>query len=85
MTITEAAQMYIRRQDRAEHPAGRFDRAGRFWADEQCSCCAGIRTPSRAWPYSQMAHCRTLRHIAQLTSTSETELRRAVRQLRGEQ
>ena len=59
---------YARRQTRAEHPEGTFDKAGRFWLSEAelTDCCRAIRSPSRAHPWSQMVHGRTLKHLANL-------------------
>ena len=59
-----AAQELFDRQDRKTHPAGNFDNAGRFYLAPSLSCCSGIRTPSRAYPYSEMAHGRTIVHVA---------------------
>ena len=62
--VVEAAAMYLRRQARKEHPAGRFDRGGRFYLAEACGRECSIRPPSRAYPYSQMVHGRSLVHCA---------------------
>lgn len=82
--LQEAAQEYIGRQDRRRHPAGKFDKGGRWYPgeDEECSCCRGVRSPSRAYPYSLMVHCRTIGHVAQLYGVDEAELRREVRKSR---
>jgi hypothetical protein len=62
-------EVYKSRQDRQTHPDGKFDKQGRWypseaeWVDE---CCRGIRSPSRAWPYSYMVHCRTKKHVENL-------------------
>ena len=58
-----AQQLFQARQDRTAHPAGTFDKKGRFYLSERASCCNAIRTPSARWPYSEMLHGRTLRHI----------------------
>lgn len=78
MTAYEAAQLFLARQQRQEHPDGKFDSAGRWnpSREERCKCCANIRTPSRRWPYSRMKHCRSLRHVANLTGIAESEIRR---------
>jgi len=64
----EVAAKYESRQDRSEHPEGTFDDAGRWYPDddERCECCDYIRSPSRAYPYSLMVHCRTKKHIRHL-------------------
>lgn len=63
-----AQDLYVARKDRAQHPDGRFDKAGCWYpsADESRPCCRPIREPSRSYPYSLMRHCRTLRHCRQL-------------------
>lgn len=78
-TIQQAADEYVARRDRMANPPGTFDRQGRFYCDETYACCDGIRSPSVAYPYSQMTHARTLKHVAQVFGVSETELRRSVR------
>lgn len=76
-----AAAAYIARQQRREHPAGKFDNAGRWQpsAAERCDCCDRVRTPSRAYKYSLMVHCRTMAHIANLYGVSVQDVRKAVR------
>lgn len=81
--ITVAATQYLARRDRTQHPDGRFDRKGRWYAAdaERRACCNGIRTPSAAYPYNQMLHCRTAEHVASLHGVSASDVRRAARQL----
>ncbi len=76
-----AIECYARRQNRAEHPDGKFDKGGRWYPSEAevQVCCSRIRTPSRTWPYSLMRHCRSVEHVAKLYGVSVTELRRVVR------
>jgi hypothetical protein len=84
MTIDEAASLYLDRKDRAAHPDGTFD-SKRRWAEsdaEHRPCCSTIRTPSAAYPYSKLVHCRTLQHVANLTGVDEAELRKAARAAR---
>jgi len=81
-TVLYAAYEYVRRQERRVHPAGKFDRGGRWYpgeAEEQ-PCCKSIRNPSRAWPYTLMTHCRSLPHIAALYGVDPKEVRRAVKE-----
>jgi hypothetical protein len=61
-------ELYRKRQSRAVHPSGDFDKARRWLPSEQeeCECCQTIRYPSRAYPFSLMAHCRTKKHIENL-------------------
>jgi hypothetical protein len=83
-TIDEAASLYLDRKDRAAHPDGEFD-SKRRWSPsdtEHQPCCSTIRTPSAAYPYSALTHCRTLQHVANLTGVDEVELRKAVRTAR---
>ena len=79
--VLQAAYEYICRQERRTHPAGKFDRGGRWYPtdDEEQKCCASIRQPSRAWPYTLMTHCRSLPHIAALYGVDPKELRRAIK------
>lgn len=82
-TVTEAAEEYIRRRDRLTNPSGSFDRGGRFYLadDERCECCIGIRTPSRAYPYSEMVHARTAVHVASLFGVEPKAVRREARRI----
>ncbi len=75
--LQAAYEMYIARQARQSHPTGKFDGAGRWYPTESetCSCCKGIRTPSRSWPFSYMVHCRTAEHIAHLHGVDPKALR----------
>jgi len=63
--IEKAIEEFKALQSREIHPAGTFDKAGRWYpADsESADCCKGLRSPSRAYPYSLMTHCRTLKHV----------------------
>ncbi|EKT4082951.1 hypothetical protein QEG29_001160 [Stenotrophomonas maltophilia] len=66
------AMKYRRRQERAEHPTGHFDKAKRFYPDAAESpggiIQRTIREPSRAWPFSYMIACRSLTHCCYLES-----------------
>lgn len=44
---------------------GHFDKQGRWYPDdnEYTPCCHVIRSPSVAYPYSLLSHCRSLAHI----------------------
>jgi len=65
-------KIYRDRKDRVAHPEGEFDGGGRFYPSEteEQECCAEIRSPSRAYPYSLMVHCRTLKHVKNLVNNS---------------
>jgi hypothetical protein len=62
--LFEAAKAYLSLQMRETHPPGSFDSAKRFFLDAEYPCCTGIRSPSRAYPYSQMVHGRSAAHVA---------------------
>lgn len=62
--VMDCAREYISRRERHSHPAGGFDSAGRFSLKERHECCEGIRSPSRAYPFSEMLHGRSLIHVA---------------------
>lgn len=62
--ILDCAQEYLDRRDRLSHPKGSFDSAKRFYLGNHFRCCAGIRSPSRAYPFSQIKHGRSLPHVA---------------------
>lgn len=82
-TLERAARTFIARRDRTAHPAGSFDKAGRWYPSESetCACCSSVRSPSRSFPYSYMTHCRTMAHVANLFGVSATDLRKEVRRL----
>jgi hypothetical protein len=79
--LQAAAAEYVALRDRKANPAGKFDRSGRFWPApaETCSCCIGIRAPSKAWPYSLLLHCRTAGHVAARHGLDALAVRRAAR------
>lgn len=80
-----AVDEFLVRQSRRRHPDGTFDSAQRWYpsAGERCGCCEGIRSPSRAHPYSYMVHCRTAAHVAQLYGIPVEIIRYVVREMRG--
>ncbi len=84
--LTQAAQAYIARRDRKDHPDGEFDKGGRWYPSEaeKQPCCRSIRPPSRAWPNSLNSHCRTLKHVARLYGVDEKALRQRVREVEEE-
>lgn len=81
-TVVTAAQAFIKLQERKENPSGSFDNAGRFWLAETCECCRSIRTPSRAFPYSQMVHARTAVHVANAYGVDASLVRKAANLLK---
>jgi len=67
-------EVTVELKDRTLHPSGTFDSAGRWYSDhEEMTSC---RTPSRAYPYSEMTHCRTAKWVtlrAFVTGSTTTE------------
>jgi hypothetical protein len=76
--LRAAAQRYLDLQARTAHPVGRADKGGRWYPKKTQPCCVGIRSPSRAWPWSLMAHCRTAQHVAYDTGYNVAVLRQAI-------
>ena len=50
------------------NPKGKYDKGRRWYPyeEETCTCCSGIRSPSRAFPYSLYKHCSSKKHLKQL-------------------
>ena len=61
METQEIKEVYKMLKDRAIHPSGGFDKAGRWYAEH--ADLIDVRSPSRSYPYSQMAACRTLKYV----------------------
>src|ERR1700740_2693187 len=80
----EAGLEFMCRELRLHHPDGTFDEGGRFYpsAKEARDCCANIRTPSRAFPFSLMKHCRTAKHVAKLYGVTEKSVRAETEKVR---
>jgi hypothetical protein len=79
-TLTAAVECLESRKARTSHPDGRSD--GKRWypaASERQDCCSAIRSPSAAYPWSLMVHCRTAQHVALLYGVHRVDLERAVR------
>lgn len=76
-TAEQIKEKFKARQARSEHPDGKFDSAGRWYPsdEERQSCCDFVRSPSRAYPYSLMVHCRSKKHIANLFASQEKSMR----------
>jgi hypothetical protein len=71
MTTTKSlvAAVYAARKDRSVHPEGEFDKHGRWYPsarEDADGDGSSTRSPSAAWPYSYMLHCRTRKHCAVL-------------------
>ena len=84
--MVAAAKEYLKRKRRISHPEGDFDNGGRFYLsdEERVACCVGIREPSRSYPYSEMMHGRSLRHVAKLFEADELEVRRLAKRIESE-
>lgn len=82
--VQEAITEYLKLKNRKTHPEGTFDSGGRFYLaeSEKHDCCRGIRSPSRAYPYSEMVHARTLKHVAHKYNVLESECRKALREMK---
>ena len=63
---------YADRAKRRSHPPGEWDRAGRFYAHEHTNSVLSCRSPSRAWPHSQMLAARTAAHCAEVYMAGNT-------------
>lgn len=76
-----ALELAVKRSFGWERPAGKYDRAGRWYPSkqEQAGCCDNVRSPSNQWPSSAFKHCWTLRHVANRFGVDEAELRRLVK------
>lgn len=88
--IKKVIEEFEQLQARIIHPDGTFDKAGRWYPDdnEWSSCCDSIRSPSRSYPYSYMVHCRTLPHIMNkygLSEEEKKEIKKAMNQKRKEE
>jgi hypothetical protein len=66
-------------RDRRTNPAGHFDSAGRWYPAHICPKCASVRSPSRAWPYSYLKHCRTADHVASVAGVDATMVKRVAK------
>jgi hypothetical protein len=76
----QAAREFLDLQSRKIHPEGRFDKAKRFYLDVTYECCT-TRSPSRAYPYSQMVHGRTAEHVAHKYGLSAANIRKTAQLL----
>jgi len=82
--VERAAREYEARRVRRSHPKGKTDNGGRWYPaeSERCPCCNRGRSPSRAWPWSLMTHCRTALHVANLYGVKKADLLKEARKLR---
>lgn len=75
--VKKAAQEFEDLRDRKSHPEGKFDNAGRWYPSEYCPCCNNIRSPSRAYPYTLLTHCRSAAHLAYVYEIEASDIRSA--------
>lgn len=68
----EITELYEALRDRVINPDGTFDNGGRWYpsAAEDCGVSSTVRSPSKAWPFSYMTACRTLKHVKALADQS---------------
>ena len=57
-------EVYQQLKSREIHPSGEFDSGGRRYSANQD--LISVRTPSRAWPYSEMNACRTKKYVGKV-------------------
>ncbi len=79
--LEQAINEFANRKSRRSHPDGSFDKRMRWYPSESeaCACCAGIRQPSGAYPYSLMLHCRTAVHLAAKYGVTALEIKRGAK------
>lgn len=77
----EAAIEHHARRTRLKHPPGRFDKAGRFHAEERTEKVSAVRSPSRAWPLSEQKAARTAEHCAEVYDVEPLYVKRIAKAL----
>jgi len=70
--IVAATREYFDLYNRVSHPAGDFDKAGRFTLKNYFRCCNGISDPTRRFPYPEMLHGRTIAHAVSTYNSTVT-------------
>ncbi len=68
----EAANVYHDRKHRLAHPPGSWDKAGRFYPDEDSKHLDGTRPPSRSWPLSYNSAARNAKHVGEVFGARNT-------------
>lgn len=59
--------VYNEAKERKIHPSGTFDKAKRWYPDDAFKPFVDeVRSPTRGYPFSLMAHCRTRKFIKKL-------------------
>jgi hypothetical protein len=78
--VFEATVEYLLRKERYSHPDGKSDKSRWYPSDtERKICCNSIRSPSRAYPWSLMTHCRSIEHVAMLYGVDKTEIKECLK------
>jgi hypothetical protein len=63
-TIEIINTVYQDLRDRKIHPRGKWDNGGRFYAKH--ADLISVRSPSRAYPLSEMSACRTKKYVTKV-------------------
>lgn len=77
MTEIEVAVEYLKRKYRYTYPDGHSK--GKKWYPyeiEHAKCCDTIRSPSNAYPWSLMIHCKSLKHLCTLHDANISKVRK---------
>ena len=79
--LVAAAEIWIARRDRQQHPGGHFDHLGCWWPSEAewRECCNKPVRPSVLYRYTLSLHCRSVAHVATLAGVDVDDLRTATK------
>ena len=80
-TEIEAGIEYFKRKNRLNNPLGNFDNAKRFYANERTDSVEKVRSPSRAYPYSEMKAARSAAHCAEVHNVKPIAVKRIEKSL----
>jgi hypothetical protein len=80
LAVNRAYAAWKALQDREIHPEGEFDSKQRWYPapSERCECCSAIRSPSAAYPFSLIKHCRSVEHVARRFNVPVAALRKRI-------
>lgn len=83
--VLATVREYQNLRDRVTNPDGTFDKQGRFYlaGRSEYSCCQSIRSPSKRFPYSEMKHGRTLKHVATKNGVDIKACRKVLKSMEG--
>lgn len=84
--VLATVREYMDLRDRVTNPEGTFDKQGRFYlaGRSEYTCCQAIRSPSRRFPYSEMKHGRTLKHVAIKNGVNILDCKKAIKTITQE-